>query len=141
NSLAGEFIERSLSVLRPGGRFLEIGKTGNWTVERARERRPDVEYHAIYLGQDEAPITRARFTELLARFEDRTLHPLPHRVFALDQAVDAYRFMAQAKHIGKIVVVHDRQKFAARAKVRADATYLITGGFGGLGLRIAQWLV
>src|SRR5205814_647899 len=28
NSLAGEFIERSLSVMAPGGRFIEIGKTG-----------------------------------------------------------------------------------------------------------------
>ena len=26
NSLAGEFIPKSLSTLRPGGRFLEIGK-------------------------------------------------------------------------------------------------------------------
>ncbi len=34
NSLAGEFIPKSLSTLRAGGRFLEIGKAGIWTDEQ-----------------------------------------------------------------------------------------------------------
>jgi acyl carrier protein len=55
--------------------------------------------------------------------------------------------MAQAKHIGKIVVaLQDPAVKIAPApectsRVRADGSYLITGGLGGLGLRVAQWLV
>ena len=41
--------------------------------------------------------------------------------------------MASARHIGKIVLMPQG--------VRSDATYLITGGLGGLGLRVAEWLV
>jgi NAD(P)-dependent dehydrogenase (short-subunit alcohol dehydrogenase family)/acyl carrier protein len=41
--------------------------------------------------------------------------------------------MAQARHIGKIVIT--------TTAVREDGAYLITGGLGGLGLRVAEWLV
>ena len=138
NSLAGDFIERSLGVVRKGGRFLELGKSGIWTPDRVAERRPDVEYHAIYLGVDEAPVTRARFPRLLANFESGALTPLPSTVFRLTEAAAAFRHMSHARHIGKIVLVHDRP---VAIGVRADATYLITGAFGGLGLQVARSLV
>ena len=43
--------------------------------------------------------------------------------------------MAQAKQIGKIVITQNQP-----VAIRADASYLITGGLGGLGLRVARWL-
>ena len=74
--------------------------------------------------------------------------PLPHRVFAMDRAVDAFRLMSQARHIGKIVLRTPGARIealppAAPAPVtmRADATYLITGGLGGLGLVLAEHLI
>jgi acyl transferase domain-containing protein/acyl carrier protein len=141
NSLAGDFIERSLSVVRKGGRFLELGKSGIWTAERVAETRPDVAYHAIYLGHDETPIVRTLFPQLLAGFESGDLRPLPHREFRLSDSVNAYRFMAQARHIGKIVIVHDRAVPRFSGAVRDDGTYLVSGAFGGLGLIVARWLV
>src|SRR6185369_15044825 len=51
NSLAGEFIPRSLSTLRAGGRFLEIGKAGIWTDEQMVAARPDITYFPIQLGE------------------------------------------------------------------------------------------
>ena len=33
NSLAGDFIERSLEVTAKGGTFLELGRSGIWTPE------------------------------------------------------------------------------------------------------------
>ncbi len=50
--------------------------------------------------------------------------------------------MAQARHIGKVVLTmpaRPRERRAARRP--ADATYLVTGGLGGLGLEVARWLV
>ncbi|VFM99421.1 MAG: NADPH:quinone reductase, partial [Candidatus Kentron sp. G] len=45
NSLTSEgFIERSLSALGTGGRFLEISKAGVWQPEQVRQVRPDVDY-------------------------------------------------------------------------------------------------
>ena len=42
NSLNGEFIPKSLSVLATGGRFLEIGKAGIWSAAQVAAVRPDV---------------------------------------------------------------------------------------------------
>jgi polyketide synthase 12/myxalamid-type polyketide synthase MxaB len=49
--------------------------------------------------------------------------------------------MAQARHIGKVVVsVPASRGEGSGLVVRADATYLLTGGLGGLGLEVARWL-
>jgi len=141
NSLSGEFIARSLGVLRSGGRFLEIGKSGVWTSEQVREAHPHVEYH-LYDIAALADAEPSRIGALLARvaerFEAGELQPLSHRVLTFDEAVDAFRLMAQGRHIGKVVLVPRR---AGAMTVRDDATYLITGGLGSIGLRAAEWLV
>lgn len=54
--------------------------------------------------------------------------------------------MQASGHIGKLVLVPDRDDvFPVRAPtnfaVRADATYLITGGIEGFGFEAARWLV
>jgi len=73
--------------------------------------------------------------ELLPAFENGSLQPLPLRIFSMPDVKEAFRYMAQAKHIGKIVL---KQEFPVR--ILSDATYLITGGLGGLGLAVARWL-
>ena len=139
NSLAGPFIPKSLEVLRVGGRFLEIGKTGTWTAEQMAAARGDVAYLPIYLGTVDPQVLGAMLGQIADELQAGRLAPLPRRVFRLREAADAFRHMAQAKHTGKVVVVHEPA--AASAAVRAEGTYLITGGTGGLGLRVAQWLV
>jgi myxalamid-type polyketide synthase MxaB len=70
------------------------------------------------------------------------LKPLPCTVFGVQEAVTAFRTMQGARHIGKIVLVPPagvRDEAGALA-MRSDATYLITGGLGGLGLAVAQGL-
>jgi NAD(P)-dependent dehydrogenase (short-subunit alcohol dehydrogenase family)/acyl carrier protein len=71
--------------------------------------------------------------DLVPAFTSGTLRPLPRRSFALGDAVGAFRFMAQAHHIGKIVLT--------MGVVRPDASYLVTGGLGALGLQVARRLV
>jgi len=72
---------------------------------------------------------------------------IPHRVFPAGRIVDAFRHMARAKHVGKIVAsFYDTHIKVKRLKKQAprfpsDATYLITGGMGGFSLSIAGWLV
>ncbi|XTZ15513.1 SDR family NAD(P)-dependent oxidoreductase [Micromonospora echinospora] len=139
NSLADEFIPRSIDVLREGGTFLEIGKRGIWDAERVARLRPDVQYHPFDLGAvaDADPeLIRATLRELTDALGAGRLAPLPLRTFPLDRAVDAFRLMAQARHVGKVVVTHDHPP-----AVRPDATYLITGGLGGIGPAVARWLV
>ena len=50
NSLAGEFIPKSLSLLRAGGRFLELGKTDLWDQDRATQVNPRCHFHPRLSG-------------------------------------------------------------------------------------------
>ncbi|MCW5623129.1 MAG: SDR family NAD(P)-dependent oxidoreductase [Burkholderiales bacterium] len=140
NSLSGPFIPRSLACLKPGGRFVEIGKRGIWTAEQVRALRPDVHYHRIdllELARIDPPRIQALLQTVCAGFDTAALRPLPRRVFPIAAAAAAFRCMQRATHIGKIVLDLEPRS----ATVRSDATYLITGGLGGLGLRTAEWLV
>lgn len=139
NSLAGEFIDKSISILSKGGRFIEIGKIDLREKEKVALANPDVTYTPFLLGdvcQNSPSLIQTMFKKLVREITDGILEPLPVKSFSISHAVDAFRFMAQAKHVGKIVVDHKRD-----VGIRPDAAYVITGGTGGLGLHFAQWLV
>ena len=143
NSLAGELITQSLSVLAPQGRFLEIGKRDILSPEQAHRLRPDITYHIVDLAvssYEDPALIRKLFQEVVAKAREGTISALPMRVFPLSEASSAFRFMSQSKHIGKIIIKNDRLANPA-ATIHSNATYLITGGLSGLGLLVAQWLV
>ena len=138
NSLAGDFIPNSLGLLRAGGRFVELGKTGVWDAAQVEQHYPGVEYHVFFLGElavRQPEVVREMLLEIVADFACGALEPLPMHVFPLSRAEDAFRFMAQAKHSGKIVLTPP-----SRSTIDPDASYLITGGLGGLGLAVAKSL-
>lgn len=157
NSLAGEAINRNLRVLKPFGRFLELGKRDFYENTRIglRPFRNNISYFGIDADQllrERPALTRRLFSEMMALFAQGALHPLPYQEFDANDIVDAFRYMQQARQIGKIVVtyrngirdVHQPAALhAAPASLTlpADATYLVTGGLSGFGLRTAQWLV
>lgn len=141
NALAGDFIPAGLSTVAPGGWFLELGKRDIWTPQAVAERHPAIRYRAYDLGDDahaQPSMLAPLLADVLAGLDDGSLTPLPVTSFALSQAADAFRYMAQARHIGKIVL---RMPGQEAPLVRADASYLVTGGLGALGLHTARWLV
>ncbi|MBL8348625.1 MAG: type I polyketide synthase [Rubrivivax sp.] len=138
NSLAGEFIPESLALLRPGGHFIEIGKTGIWNPAKVAEAYPGRHYHPLYLGELAAArpeYVKGMLQEVLADIGRGELRALPARCWPLDEAEAAFRFMGQGHHTGKIVVTQ-----SPAPVIRADASYLVTGGLGGLGLACAAGL-
>jgi len=152
NSLVGEAIPASLATLAPRGRFLEIGKRdieANSRIGLAPFKQ-NLSFFAIDLArltEEDPAYVAGLFHEVMALVAAGELHPLPTSVLPFDEAAEAFRTMAQARHIGKLVLsLRERPATveaapAPVAPVRADATYLITGGLGGLGLEVARWLV
>ncbi|HEV3076882.1 MAG TPA: type I polyketide synthase [Thermoanaerobaculia bacterium] len=141
NSLAGEMIPASLSLLRPGGRFLEIGKTGIWEAQRVAASYPGVQYHTIAIDRqiEEDPETLGRqLREAMERFGCGEWSAIPVRSFPVTAAVAALRLMQQARHAGKLVLRHPPE--GGETLIRPDATYLVTGGLGDLGLAAARHL-
>lgn len=152
NSLAGEAIPQSLNLLRAYGRFLEIGKRDIYQNSRLglEPFKNNLAYFAIDLAaviSDRPKLIAALLAELGQMFEARRLQPLPVQVFSITAATEAFRTLAQGRHIGKIVLSCEEQNVpiapeAAKPRwLDEQATYLITGGLGGLGLTLAQWLV
>jgi phthiocerol/phenolphthiocerol synthesis type-I polyketide synthase C len=156
NSLAGEAMQRSLQVLRPTGRFLELGKRDFYENTRIglRPLRNNISYFGIDADQlmlERPDFSRGLMQELMQMFRAGRLQPLPYSAFRAQDAVSAFRFMQQSRHIGKIVLTLESPPVAEvdaelrpaaprRLSLRADASYLVTGGTRGFGLRTAQWL-
>jgi myxalamid-type polyketide synthase MxaB len=140
NSLTGDVIGKSLDVLRQRGRFVEIGKLGIWSAEQVAQRRPDVAYFTFDLDEEidrDAGLPHRTLGEVRAWFEAGRLQPLPQRVFPVEEAVQAYRFLQQMRQVGKVVLSFAQPGPA----IHGDGAYLITGGLGGLGLKTAERLV
>ena len=147
NSLNEEYIPKSLAVLKPGGRFIEMGAIGIWDVEKVREFRSDVLYERFDMLDDEV-MERGFLGRLLrdamGRLERRELEPVPFRSFSVPETAEAFRFVAQAKQIGKVLVSFGgsgKADVSETVTIRGEGSYLVTGGLGGLGREVARWLV
>jgi len=156
NSLSGEAIPKGLAVLADHGRFLEIGKRdiyGNSTVGLLPFRK-NLSFIAIDLDRalrQRCSAIGAQFREVVRLVDEGRLAPLPCRTYPMARASTAFRAMAQAKHIGKLVIsmqdpaqpVTPAAPAAGDEKIQfaADASYLISGGLGGFGLAVAKWFV
>lgn len=151
NSLSGEAMRRSLMLVRPFGRFLELGKRDFYENSSVglRPFRHNVSYFGI--DADQLPLKRPRlaaqiFGEISTMFATGQLRPLPHRLYDYADAEEAFRLMQSAGHIGKIVlapgpVLPTAMPATPVFALRADRTYIVTGGLDGFGLEAARWLV
>ncbi|MEM7304988.1 MAG: SDR family NAD(P)-dependent oxidoreductase, partial [Pseudomonadota bacterium] len=139
NSLSGNFIQASIDCLRPGGRFIEIGKRDIWTAEQMAKHRSDVQYQIIDLmtiAKDHPEKIQTSLLQLKSEFESEKLKPNPIESFPITQTDKALRRMQNSEHIGKLVLTIENQA----ATVRNEGCYIITGGLGGLGQLTAKWL-
>ncbi|WP_230967594.1 SDR family NAD(P)-dependent oxidoreductase [Nostoc commune] len=107
NSLSGEFIPQSLAVLKPQGRFVEIGKIDVWSNEEVKQVKANADYFLIDivdLCRQQPELVQQILQHLLEEFTNYRLQPLAAQVFPMTNVVDAFRYMQQGKHIGKVVV-------------------------------------
>ncbi len=141
NSLTGPgFIEASLSCLGRGGRFVEMGRRDIWSAEEMAAARPDVAYSVLEvdaLKRQEPATAGASLRRVMARFEAGELEPLVHTRWPMAEISAAMDFMRSARHIGKNVIAMPP---LAGGRLKADRTYLVTGGMGGIGTLVAGWL-
>ena len=140
NSLSGEgFIESTVSACAKNARFIEIGKRGIWTHDEMKNVRPDIAYFIFDLGEmmiNKPEEAKKLLSHVASQFEKGTFKPIHYKSFDLTEAQKAFQYLQRAKNIGKVILVPPKGKVA----IDPEGSYLITGGFGGLGLKIAQWL-
>ncbi|MDE0443295.1 MAG: SDR family NAD(P)-dependent oxidoreductase [Gammaproteobacteria bacterium] len=141
NSLTGEgFIEASLSCLAEGGHFVEMARRDIWTEDEMAAARGDIGYTIVELDvvkRDDPERAGAILRRLVERMAAGEIKPLVHCRWPLAETPSAMEFMQSARHIGKIVLTAPP---LAGGGLRADRSYLVTGGLGGIGCVVAEWL-
>ncbi|MGW2426679.1 SDR family NAD(P)-dependent oxidoreductase, partial [Streptomyces sp. NPDC001709] len=130
NSLTGAFVDASAELLRPGGRFLEMGKTDL----RDPAGFPGISYRPFDLMQLPPQEMQRLLGAVLELFAAGALTAPQPSVWPIARAVDAFRFLGQARHTGKLVLTLPR-------RLDPRGTALITGGTGTLGGLVARHLV
>ena len=151
NTLAGEALLQSFRLLAPYGRFIELGKQDivkNNGLPMATFNRnitfTSIDFDRMYAEIPDRVMAMAK--KVCELFNQGRLSPIPVTVYQADATIDAFQYMAQGKHIGKIAVkfadeaVEVVAKPASTANFDAQGTYLVTGGTGGFGLEVARWL-
>uniref|UniRef100_A0A8C7CZE9 Fatty acid synthase n=1 Tax=Oncorhynchus kisutch TaxID=8019 RepID=A0A8C7CZE9_ONCKI len=160
NSLAEEKLQASLRCLARHGRFLEIGKydlSNNSPLGMALFLK-NVAFHGILLDAlfEEGNREWEEVSQLLKEgIVGGVVKPLRTTVFERDQVEEAFRYMAQGKHIGKVQLQVRSEEMGngtqavgsllslpaiCRTFCPASHSYIITGGLGGFGLELAHWL-
>jgi acyl transferase domain-containing protein/NADPH:quinone reductase-like Zn-dependent oxidoreductase/NAD(P)-dependent dehydrogenase (short-subunit alcohol dehydrogenase family)/aryl carrier-like protein len=147
NSLAGEGLTGGLKVLGRFGRFLDVTKRDIYNDLRVglSPFRKGLSYHAIDLEQVinfDRETVQELLLSLAADIQDGHVQALPLKSFSYGQAVDAFRYLSQAKHIGKVVLENEAPTHTQPGwKPSSEGTYVVTGGMGGFGREVVLWLL
>ncbi|MFD7921316.1 SDR family NAD(P)-dependent oxidoreductase [Streptomyces sp. NPDC059740] len=149
NSLPGEARLRSLHLLAPQGRFVELGRRDAERDDTLPVSPPS--RNVSFFGVDvldlhdrRAPVVRRHFTELSAAVSGGHWRPVPHQVFPAQRFEEAFSLLHHARHVGRIVISFDAPppvvESAPTSALDADAAYLVTGGLAGFGAATARHL-
>ncbi|KAH7127804.1 putative polyketide synthase [Dactylonectria estremocensis] len=151
NCLSGDALKASWSVIAPFGRFIEIGKKD--IEDNTRLGMAPFIRNVTLASVDLTVIFRQRkalgaqlLSDVMALLRDGNIGQVsPITKFSFSRTEEAFRYMQAGKHMGKIVLVpedDDIVPVAPRAKTAyrldPESTYVIAGGFGGLGRSLAR---
>lgn len=155
NSLAGDVLRATWELVAPFGAFAEIGKTDIESKARismgtfargVRFEALELSYMRIMNPERLDDLWAGMIESVLGRGLE--LKKTPIKSFSVSQIEEALRFMQSGKHIGKLIIEYHAEDVVrvvqppkTAAKFAPDATYVVSGGFGGLGAEIIRWLV
>jgi NADPH:quinone reductase-like Zn-dependent oxidoreductase/acyl carrier protein len=137
NGLGGAARDRAIAAVAPGGVLVDL-------TRGAPPPRADIAFDAPDLAARFAAAperTAALWRRLLARVP--TLAPTPRALFPVERAGAALDAFAEARHVGRFVLTFDRaiSWLDDGCPLRRDGSYVLFGGAGALGPKVAAWLV
>lgn len=151
SALSGNLMRKSLGLLRPGGRFVDLSlrdALSNSQLAMHQFAR-GLTYALVNLGEmvlHSLPRVRAVLMEILGHVETGVLRPLEYVSHPLSSASDVFWEMARGQHIGKFVLRPKEPTpppisvLIGAQRLSRTGSYLISGGLGGLGLHLARWM-
>ncbi|KAL8726146.1 MAG: hypothetical protein Q9166_006903 [cf. Caloplaca sp. 2 TL-2023] len=152
NSLAGQSLRESFECVAPLGRFIEIGKSDMYNGEGLPMAQflKSVTFASVDLrviAEKSQPLMAELMQTVMSLAKSSIKPPEPLNVFRASEVENAFRFLQSGKNAGKTVIeFHDDDLVPTMATTKPrwyfdeNATYVITGGLGGLGRSIARWM-
>jgi acyl transferase domain-containing protein/NADPH:quinone reductase-like Zn-dependent oxidoreductase len=154
NSLNADFMRESWYCTARFGQFVELGQkdiVGNTGLEMAPMLN-NITHHSVnliaILEHDTATMSRILNTVMQMFGKNMIQAVSPVVGLPIDRVEEAFRTMQTGQHMGKLVlnmepdsIVSVIPAMSKPAKFKKDATYVLTGGFGGVGRSIAQWMI
>lgn len=136
--------------------MIELGKRdfigqARLEMDAFEENRSFFGVHMIPVINQRPKVMRRVLNKMMQLLEQGVIAPIrPMQTFDGANIEEAFRFMQQGKHIGKLVVsmpsdaperlVSSDNAHRRPLELRGDASYLLVGGLGGLGRAISTWL-
>lgn len=150
SSASGAIREKSLGLLCAGGQFIDISSVadnGRATLPLAVFER-GIHYTRINLHQfyPEKAQELGSIIEHLPQILLSEEFNLCNKTFAITQASKALEALVRDELIGRVIIDLRDQLVSISKKIpasliKSEASYLLTGGFSGLGLETLKWLV
>lgn len=153
NSLSGELLHASWECVASSGCMVEIGKRD--MIGRGQLALDKFEDNRTYIGIDlskyfvtnKPGVMRLMklMLELCSEGHITPIHPITS--FGAEKVEEAFRYMQQGIHIGKVVIKFPDTETSLpwtpetpTPSFRHDRAYLLVGGMGGLGQAIVRWM-
>ncbi|XP_066289824.1 uncharacterized protein [Branchiostoma lanceolatum] len=151
NSLYGDLQTTTMKCLKPGGTFCEIGKRSmlesvGMNMGLLLNNKAFFSVQIDLLMKERPKYVQKMMETIGSLLETGRLGSVPTTVKGIDDYKETFRWASKGQHIGKIVF-EVTSKFEPENLVPssyilvADGTYVITGGFGGIGQALARWVV
>lgn len=154
NSLSGRLLEATWRCVAPFGRFVEIGKrdvheNSGLPMDVFRRNVSFSSIDMVLVVQQDKTLTNRLIDEACELvFDGKIQVPESLLEVPFSDVERAFRLIQQGKHIGKVILVPGDgdvmlkpRGYHLLAKLfSSDKKYLIAGGLGGLGLKLAEWM-
>ncbi|KAI2601756.1 KR-domain-containing protein [Hypoxylon sp. NC1633] len=153
NSLSGQGLRASWECIAPYGRFVEIGKAdigANSSLPMGNFAKNIAFAHVdlVHICHTNSKLMRQLIEKVITLISGSDVGgPVPLHVYSLPDVEKAFRYMQSGTNTGRIIVEGHSGDAVPKFLVQksawqfdANASYVVAGGFGGIGRAILRWM-
>tara|TARA_B110000908_G_C10264553_1_gene462401 strand:- start:109 stop:5988 length:5880 start_codon:yes stop_codon:yes gene_type:complete len=145
-----KFIESNMNLLRSGGKYLDVGK------RQLLENKPipskyflnSISYIGVHfdrLLESDNSMVRDCINKVIELFNDNKIELFKYTEKNFSDYIEVFKSFSKSEHIGKVVLKMDdiniNDYLLPDIFLDSSKYYLITGGFGGLGIKMIDFLI
>ena len=145
-----EHLLANFDLLKPMGKLLDVSKKNlyNESFIPLKNFIKSIQYHSIHfdkLLESNNLLIRSIMDKIIQLFENKKLNLFNIKSFPIKDYKEVFLEFSKSKHIGKFVLTNNNYKpdnlLLPGTFLNPEKFYLITGGLGGLGIKLIEWMI